>query len=281
MSISGAWKAGQPQAGALKWGTGVHPIHGVRMDRHGRVLPAHTGQGGQGAPPLEIQDVLLEQEIETVDYADSATYGYNIADGTALRPHYDELPEEYRGKNQYIPARGDGGLRFRPAAISGAEKRRKSKTSEREETVSEGWENKEIGDVATSETSDPRQYEMQTSMAQRDLIRAGSQISGTASEHNAPIPSQRPTWGQRIKPWSGGRRHYDMTPKRQDDYLRPFLYRNAGTGNTEWMGHNEATNYMVTPLDRQPVPAPYSRETPSAPIPHSDFDANDWVDSWY
>ncbi len=283
MALSGAWKAGQPQAGALKWGTGVHPIHGVRTDPHGRILPAHTGQGGPGAAPLQIQDILLEQDLETVDYGDSATFGYGDVTGTATRPNYNELPEEYRGKNRYIPPRGSGGLRFRPEAIGAATKKAQSKTSEREETVSEGWENKETDLVEDSTVSDARQYEIQTSMTQRDLFREGSQISGTASEHFAPVPSRRPTWGQRIKPWSGGRRHHDMLPKGQDQHVRPFLYRNAGTGRVNWMGDNEATNYMISPLDRQPVPPPYSGEqTPRSPaVAYSDFGSNDWVDSWY
>ncbi len=283
MAISGAWKASRAESGALKWGTGINPIHGLRIDRHGRTLPAHTGQGGSGAPPLEIQDVLLESDIEPVDYTDSATYGYNVADGTALRPNYQQSTEDFRGKNLYMPSRDGGGMRFRSNAIGNAAKRVQSKTSEREETVSEGWVNKDTDRVDNAEVSDPRQYEIQTSLAQRDLTRAGSQISGTASEQNAPIPSQRPTWGQRVKPWSGGRRHYDMTPHLQDDHIRPFLFRNAGTGNVAWMGHNEATNYMVTPLDRQPVPAPHSGEQTPRPTstPQLDFGGNDWIDSWY
>lgn len=283
MAISGAWKAAQTQSGALKWGTGINPIHGIRTDARGRRLPAHTAQGGPGAPPLDIQEILLTSDIEPVDYADSAAFGYNEADGTALRPNYQQVTEEFRGKSKFMPSRDNGGMRFRPGNIGNATKRSQSKVSEREETVSEGWVNKDTDRVDNAAVSDVRQYEIQTSMSQRDLTRHGSQISGTASEHNAPVPSQRPTWGQRIKPWSGGRRHYDMVPQDQSESIRAFLYRNAGVGNVSWMGHNEATNYMTTPLDRQPVPPPYSGEqTPRAPSgPEYAVDTHDWIDSWY
>jgi hypothetical protein len=155
-----------------------------------------------------------------------------------------------------------------------------AKLGDKEETVGEGWVNKETGGVIDAVDADVSQVYMQTSMVQRDKVRAGSQRgAGSASEYDAPIGSWRPTWGVRIKPWSGGRRHYDMTPRRQDQINRPFWYRSAGTGYRRWMAANEAFNYQVEPLQRQPVADPYA----GTRVPDNVYtdETHNWVDSWY
>jgi len=220
------------------------------------------------------------------DYS-SALWGYGQPTGTAERPGMDVSTESARATSDLPPIDQDkpqpGGNDFREQGtpIDGI-----AKLGYKEETVSEGWLNKAVGGVIDAQTSAPEQYEMQTSMTQRDKVREGSQNpnTGTASEYMAPIGSWRPTWGIREKPWSGGRRHYDMTPRVADMIIRPFLNRRAGTGDVGWMNANEATQYQRSPLQRQPVPDPYA----GVPIIGSgnvyeeeSADVSNWVNVWY
>jgi hypothetical protein len=158
------------------------------------------------------------------------------------------------------------------------------KLGDKNETVGEGWENKIVGAAEDSVVSSPEQYERQTSMQQRDKVREGSQNpnSGTASEQLAPIGSWRPTWPQRIKPWSGFRRHYDMFPRQQNQVIRPFWYRNAGTGYPEWLGPN--AQRMQEPLQRQPVPDPNAGVlVPSSGNVYQEesYPVQDYVNVWW
>jgi hypothetical protein len=121
------------------------------------------------------------------------------------------------------------------------------------EDVAQGWRNKARGSESDAMGSDPSQYEMQTSMTQRHKVRAGSQISGTASTFDAPIESR--TAGQKIKWWSGEKRHEDMLPKSQDQLVRPWWNRTAGTGYQEWLEPNAL--YRTTPGIRVPPGDPY------------------------
>ena len=92
---------------------------------------------------------------------------------------------------------------------------------------------------------------MQTSMVQRDKVRAGSQRGGgSASDFDQPIASR--IVGKRLKFGFGGdrQRHEDMQPKEQNLILRPFWLRTAGTGNPEWMEPNSM--YESTPMQRTP-----------------------------
>jgi hypothetical protein len=162
----------------------------------------------------------------------------------------------------------------------GAEATNVAKLGDKEETVSEGWLNKAVGGVIDADGSDPSQYTMQTSYTQRDKVREGSQRGGgSASEQVAPIGSWRPTWGIRIKPWSGGRRHWDMTPRRQDQMIRPFWYRQAGTGYQEWMVTNASASPR-TPLQRSPVPDPYAGEEMPGNV-YQDESQNWTEGAWY
>ena len=46
-----------------------------------------------------------------------------------------------------------------------------------------------------------------------------------------------------------------MTPRAQDDIVRPFWNRRAGTGYTDWMLPNE--RYVSSPMQRTPPYDPY------------------------
>jgi hypothetical protein len=300
MPITGLWQeANLAEAGAAKWGHGINPIHSIQGAGYGGRSndPVHTSQGPEGLGGNTIGDEYLdlldpaEGGYTDEDFA-SALWGYGPQTGTSDRPAIPAATEDFRGHtNDDFPSPGyhqaglPGGTNIR-AEAHGQHVSANAKLGDKEETVGEGWENKETGTLENAVVSDPSQYERQTSMQQRDQTRAGSQNpnTGTASEHSAPIGSWRPTWNQRIKPWSGGRRHYDMEPKEQNDRIRPFWYRSAGTGYVEYMGANEARNYMTEPMQRQPVPDPYA----GVPVPQAgnvyveeSYPVQDYVNVWY
>jgi hypothetical protein len=250
-----------------------------------------TAQGPNAPGPETLPEGLLNPHDEFPEYGytdeefSSGIWGYGPQTGTGDRPAPDTSTEQMRGYTPTMyPGMGNepgppGGMAIR-SEEHGDVVGIAAKLGDKEETVGEGWVNKFAGGVADSTVADPAQYEMQTSMTQRDKVRAGSQRgAGSASEYDAPIGSWRPTWGMRIKPWSGGRRHWDMTPRRQDQMVRPFWYRTAGTGYREWMAANEAFNYQHDPLQRQPVPDPYAGERTPGNV-YTD-ESHNWVDAWY
>jgi hypothetical protein len=290
MAISGLWKAGQGQSGALKWGTGFNPVHRIMTEGPPlRSSEVPTGYG-PGAEMESVPEVLTSQEELGFEEIEShALWGYGPDTGTDTRPSLGEDSEITRGSTPPgFPDMGDLPEDTRDTVWHEkqlGDSRDEAKLGFKEETVSEGWENKTVTSVLDAKTSDPNQYEMQTSMTQRDKVREGSQAqAGRASEHLAPIGSYRPTWGMRRKPWSQGRRNYDMYPRQQDDILRPFLYRTAGTGSQEWMAANEATQYQRNALQRQPVPDPYAGSPTPQPgnvYEEESSDVSTWVDVWY
>ena len=293
MAITGNLLASVGYTGARKWGTGINPIHGVdfSLDEPTGQKTVQTAQGPNEPGPETLPEGLLNPQDEAPEYGytdeeyASMIWGYGPSTGTSDRPGSDVSTAQLRFDvpNNW-PSMGNV-----PGPPGGAMIRQEShgdfagsvaKLGDKEETVSEGWVNKETGGVVDSTDSNPSTVYMQTSATQRDKVRAGSQRGGgSASEYDAPIGSWRPTWGVRIKPWSGGRRHYDMTPRRQDILIRPFWYRSAGTGYRDWMAANEAFNYQVEPMQRSPIPDPYAGST----VPNNVYtdESHNWVDAWY
>jgi len=297
MAISGSWLQVNGTAPPWNWGTGVNPIHSIQtMGPPLKSSEVNTGYppGSEPAPlPPEVIDWKGAEDAEG-QWPDqefsSSIWGYGIATGTATRPGFDVSPEESASRNSSTPGYPDWGsdvtddseiFRDRGVPLDSH-----AKLGDKEETVSEGWVNKAVGGVIDSEQSDVSQIYMNTSQVQRDKVRTGSQNpnTGTASEHDAPIGSYRPTRAVRIKPWSGGFRHWDMIPRFQDQIVRPFLNRQAATGAPEWMHANEAIQYMRPPLQRQPVPDPYA----GVPIigrgnvyEEESYPTADWVNVWY
>lgn len=293
MAITGNYLSSVEYTGARKWGTGINPVHYVL---HSGEPPtdskaAHVAQGPNQTGPETLPQGLLNPLDENPEYGyvdedySSAMWGYGPQTGTSDRPGADVQGYQVRGSTTAdFPGMGN-----EPAPTGGAKLHSMehgdfngvtAKLGYKEETVGEGWVNKETAGVIDATVSDPAQYEMNTSMTQRDKVRAGSQRgAGSASEYDAPIGSWRPTWGVRIKQWSGGRRHWDMTPRRQDQIVRPFWYRSAGTGYVDQMAVNEAFNYQLEPLQRSPVPDPYAGQ--NVPVNVYTEESHNWVDAWY
>lgn len=293
MAITGNYLASVQYTGARKWGTGINPVHYLLGDGQPPTdrKEVQTMQGPNAMGPETLPQGLLNPQDENPEYGymdedfSSTVWGYGPQTGTSDRPGIDVTGDQVRATTTpNYPGMGN-----EPGPTGGSYIRQQEhgdiigvgvKLGDKEETVGEGWLNKPTGGVIDSGVSDVSQYEIQTSMAQRDQVRAGSQRgAGSASEYVAPIGSYRPTWGVRIKTWSGGRRHWDMTPRRQDQMLRPFWYRSAGTGYREWMEANEAYNYQVEPLQRSPVPDPYAGQ--NVPVNVYSEESHNWVDAWY
>ena len=122
------------------------------------------------------------------------------------------------------------------------------------EDVAQGWVNKDHGIEADSRPSDVSQLIMQTSQIQRYKARAGSQNIGSQSDFNAPVQSR--VTGQKLKTYISptSARHWDMLPYEQEDFVRPFLSRQAGVGYREWNLPNAM--YVSPTVQREPSADP-------------------------
>lgn len=295
MAITGNYLAQNSYTGADKWGTGINAVHSLIYNAGRSDDEPHTAQGPGGESSNSIPGEMIDVAEPEYGYTDeeftnSYIWGYGTQTGTEDRPARDveinqfrnQMPPKWPGApgDEGGPPAGDLIRNDDHGAITGDN----AKLGYKEETVSEGWRNKQVGGIIDAQDSDVSQLYMQTSQVQRDKVREGSQASGRASEYMAPIGSWRPTWGVRVKPWSGGRRHYDMTPKRQDQYFRAFWYRQPGTGIVEQMEPNEAFNYQHEPMQRQPVQDPYAgTEVPRSGSVYDEESSNvsSWVNVWY
>jgi len=261
-AISGSWKAqfAGAQIRAEQWGTGYNPVHAHRT---GEGRNTATGQG---------YDQIIDPSLTAGDYSIGAEYGYASEDststlwgygtetGTADREPWNEnhdlsasstdIPSTHTPYPSYgnYPAGVPGGTAIR-SEDHGAQANWTAKQQQYENAAA-GWINKETSEVSDAVVSDPSQYEMQTSMTQRDKVRSGSQAaSGRESEYDAPIASRIP--GMVEKKWSNDdHRRYDMTPKAQDIIVRPWYMRTAGTGRAYDMRVNEVV--LNEPKNRRP-----------------------------
>lgn len=238
------------QASALKQGTGASPIFGSRDNGMGRNLAP-----GELANDVGHQEISPELDGFTEDWESSHLYGYGVETGTEDRPEWGAESGDNRSEvTTKWPSWG-----HRKSGLPGGGPVRAidngSAITSHSKLVFNGGAGplygadfKSVGYVIDSKESDPSQYVMQTSDTQRDKTRAGSQRSASASDFDAPIKSRIP--GFRVRAYSGGERHADMTPKVQEQVIRPFWGRNAGTGNPDDMVPNAM--YQAVPYQRTP-----------------------------
>lgn len=271
MALTGAWKdARSVQAGARKWGTGINPVHAERRGDGREIAPA-------GSEPV---DALLTTVYDDDGWSNEPWQGDNHElprdTGMSDRPNYGDDPQYARSSTGDFPEFGQyqngipGGTGIR--THKHGDDAQSTPNQNPTETVSEGWRNKVHGSVEDSVTSDPSQLLMQTSMMQRDKVREGSQRSGSQSEYSAPISSR--ITGQRIKVYSGERRHEDMRPKTQSTRLRGFWNRTAGTGNPRLLAPNAQAT--VTPRTRDVPPDPYTGP-PVIDVPNYGYQDEDMI----
>ena len=256
LPVSGSWYTRyaneQAYVGAQRWGTGNNPIHEV----YGEGPPLRTTgrEPGPDNPTPELSDIPSTMQT-------AFEYGYTMDDIDPLTPigmppGWGDEPEQWRNTvDEYPPWNQDGG-EFRnqnqasPRLWSGI-----ALDSFPTESVTEGWRNKETGAIADARTSDPSQYEMQTSM--RQVNPPEGRNNGAATVRGTDDPRFNIVTrlvGQKQKPWSEGQRNADMFPYQQDLIIRPFWYRIAGVDDPSKMDPNQML--VRQPIQRDPPPDP-------------------------
>jgi hypothetical protein len=266
--LTGNWSAVNANAnqyiGALKWGTGINPVHSI----HGEGDPLRTTGREPGPDEAEYNPDGVPQEL-----INPVRYGYTMEDVVPLG-HYPDAPPAVGTETSVIrddidsypawgPVMPSSGTVFR-SIQAGAAVHRHTPISFPTETVSEGWENKTVTYVNDAEVSDPVQYERQTSMQQ--VNPAAGRNNGLAvarGTDDARDKIMTRLTGMKRKPWSEGERNADMFPYQQDMKIRPFWYRTAGTGLAENMQTNDM--YVSDPIQRDPPPDPYLGDLETAP----------------
>jgi hypothetical protein len=262
MAIAGAWAAGaitpSEYAGATRWGTGINPIHAVR-DPGSRetgikenLLP--LGDGGTVVMP----DELLGAEQWGYSSEDAAAfpgedYRYlvddhpNWGDSTVGRSDRDGdiMVEGRHPQPEGWPswgAHGTGYPDFQLAGYPGGENLRAFSDGIDVEHLHAiavptpgwrgGWLNKAHGAVQEAETSDPSQYEMQTSMNQLHRSRDNNRAVTRATDDPRSVIETRLT-GMKVRHWAkssgmgGGPATPDMTPVTQNLPYRPWFFRSG------------------------------------------------------
>lgn len=264
-AIGGLWASKNiPQSSApigtyatyKQQGTGWNPIHAQRGGPGRNIAPDGT---------VTLLDSTLTEEYQPDGYTQedgsNVLWGYGTQTGTSDRPPLGDnaADAEHRISTKDFPTWGPrkggilGGARIR-SINRGGKANVTAKLSPTDENPTQGWLNKEQSYVEDATVSDPSQYVMQTSMTQRDQTRAGSQAaSGRENQYDAPIKSRIP--GMRAKFWGGEMRHGEMLPKSQDQKLRPYSLRTAGTGRRSDMYVNEM--YVSEPKTRVVPDNPY------------------------
>jgi hypothetical protein len=241
-----------PYSGAQVWGTGYNPVHEQYGGPPDRLEPIQLPHGETSPPRDAVATALVNPELwgYTLDDERNTTVYYDA------RPQWNEQPEAFRGDSLNHPAWEDprsANEAFRSQHEGAHRYDQKYADSLPSETVSEGWKNKQKGQPANAKPSDPAQYEIQTSMRQREQIRVNDQaVARETDKPRSSIASR--IIGQKLKVFSEGLRHYDMTPRTQTQVARPFSYRTAGTGLRRRMLPNAMFDQY--PIQRTPPPEP-------------------------
>jgi hypothetical protein len=258
--LSGAWSQLNANAnqyvGALKWGTGTNPIH----SQYGEGPPLRVTGREPGPEEAGFDSEGLPEALEAPEQ-----YGYTIEDIQTIQTFPGRPPAVGtdrggpRSDMDHYPSWGpmlpSSGTVFRTIA-EGAQVNRHTPISYPTETVTEGWDNKLTGEVEDAGTSDPVQYERQTSMQQvNPAAGRNNDLAVQRGTDDARANIMTRLVGQKIKPWSTGERLADMFPFQQDTIVRPFWYRQIGTGDPAQMAPNEM--YVSDPVQREPPPDPY------------------------
>ena len=253
---SGSWarRNAVPYRTTDVWGTGINPVHSTYGEGNplrvtGRNEDDHT------APWEALPDGFTQRE----------RWGYTCDDGDYTgqylqydaRPHWGTSTPDFRNNaGSQPPKDATGGEKNRFRRMFDGARRLNDGIPESypSETVSEGWRNKwKDGAIADAETSDPSQYEMQTSMQQRYRQRNNDAAVARGTDDPRERIDSRVA-PQKVKHYSGEERHYDMFPFQQEDYPRAFYYRTAGTGDAEEM--EPTAMYVSDPLQRTPPDDP-------------------------
>jgi len=258
MAISGAWKAGTvtpaEYVGALRWGTGINPIHAV-PDSGTRVtgikenlLPLGSGDDGGEVPESLLGPEQWGYSSEEAALYPGEDYRYlddhpnwddptprdqdSLTDGPVGTRDWPSWGPHGTDPDSPWPLAGYPGGDGMRAISEGAEIENAKAIAVPTRGWRGGWLNKAHGAVERAETSDPSQYEITTSMVQLDKTRVNDAavLRGT-DDPRAPIPTR--LTGQKEKVYAkssgmgGGPGTPDMAPLCQDLPYRPWFYRQA------------------------------------------------------
>lgn len=292
MAITGAWKARQvvPEeyAGALQWGSGVNPVHAVRSGppgAQGRIISV-AGMGAEPSPEEILGPTQWgycaedEQFYAGEDYRylrdDHPNWGENGAGrpdrsgeiqeyGLAPQPegwpswgpHFDDNPVDG------FPVGGPTGGGVLREYTDGLDIERRHAIAVPTGGVSGGWLNKQRGAQLEARTSDPAQYEVNTSMRQvhqssentRAVVRHTDETRTAIRARTAGMKTK--TYGKSFE-MGGGPGTPQMFPYQQDVLFRPFFYRSAGVPPMEQHTWNEMEGR--TPIQRSVPDDPYMGE---------------------
>jgi hypothetical protein len=265
MAISGAWKAGavtpSEYLGAQQWGPGINPVHGVRSSQGRPVASREPLLRGDPQTDM-VPEEIIGPAMWGYSAEDAAFYG-----GEDYRYLVDDHPNW--GDSEVGRADRDGGVMtpgvypqpegwpsWGPAEVSdadalaqfplsgppgGAAVRAYSDGSETENNRAiavpspgwrGGWANKAHGLVQEAEGSDPRQYEITTSMTQLHQVRVNTAaVARGTDDPRAPIETR--LTGQKVKSYAadtgmgGGPGTPDMRQQEQRLPYRPWFFRQA------------------------------------------------------
>lgn len=262
-SFTGGWVAanGSPAdySGAARWGTGANELYG----QFGEGPPLTvTGRNPDTNPYIPYPTELLDPDLFGYTKEDIPNTSDNAYMATEV-PANNLVTEVIRGHvpQHFPPAEltprpnGPSGSWYRSLSAPGFIKAQTRPASFPTETVSEGWENKNAGEILIAETSSPDQYERRTSMQQVNprpgRNNAAAVLRGT---DDARFNIMTRLTGMKQKPWSEGQRLDDMFPFQQDLMMRPWWYRRAGVGRQNWMTANEFIGQ--DPIQRDPPSEP-------------------------
>lgn len=262
MAIAGAWRAGaitpSEYLGAEQWGSGVNPIHGVRVN---------AGRPTQVKEPLlaDVDSSFVPEEVvgpamwgysaEDAAFYGGEDYRYLVDDhpnwgqGEAGRPDRDGdimtagLMPQPEGFPSWGPHEDDnpvdgfpvggppGGAALR-AHTDGFEQENRHAIAVPTPGWRGGWLNKAHGAVELAEGSDPSQYEVATSYRQLHETRVNT-AAVTRGTDDARAPIDTRLTGQKEKHWAmssgmgGGPGTPDMRPVTQNLPYRPWFFRGA------------------------------------------------------
>lgn len=254
MSIP-SWRQELPQSyvGARKWGTGINPVHSQPSSTN---IGRNLAPGPYDGTPLESAGLVeLASDFGYTD-EDFAMTGEDV-DLTFMEAHPNLGAPDTHAQTGMFPSWGKGrypipgGTTWRSYKI-GSSWKEQIPQQQPYGSVSEGWLNKEHGQINDAGTSDPSQYELWTSMRQRDLSKGNesAQLRGT-DDPRSSIPTR--LVGIKVKEFSGGKRHEEMTPKEQLERPRPWLHRTGGVA--PMYGVNDM--YVSEPMIREIPVDPY------------------------
>lgn len=301
--ITGTWARSYtaPFSDASKWGTGINPIHAqygsapLRVYGRNSTMPDVHMPGAGGPADFIETGAPWGYQPEDIAGLDVYAIGTPEANWAGVPFEQDDWPDWSQTTTQtrantdprsVYPVSSPGGVAEHTRGIRWGPGSADMWVSKQvpTETVNEGWTNKPASGMGEGSSgddvivSDPSQYEVQTSMTQRTKAQdnSRSQLRGT-DDDRAAIPSR--IVPMRLKIYSEGERHYDMTPRDMDDIPRPFWYRTAGTGRNLEMLPNEMV--VISPLQRTPPPDPSLGPTEISIDPEGGFGYTAEDQGWY